>query len=400
MRINPALIGLVGLVVAAGVALVMIVVVPRARAHQQPDWFQSKHLTLAPVIKGLTEPTYVIGAPDGNHLFTLERPGLVRVADSDGKLQPKPFLDLQGQVSLGGEEGLLGFAFDPGYAHNGEVYVSYTAMDWSVQVVRYTVSADDPNVLDPTSAQSILSVPKRSKYHNAGMLLFGPDGYLYVAIGDDEQSDRSQDLGALTGKILRLDVDSGAQPYAIPPSNPFVGSDARGEIWAYGLRNPWRFSFDRATGDLWIGDVHHVDGENGLNWETIQFQPADSPGGLNYGFPMQATFHCADVATCEPAGVTLPVVHYDHNMNCSVTGGYVYHGKSAPGLAGAYIFGDYCTGGVFALRPGAGGGPASILQLAFQPIKISSFGEDNAGELYVADIQGGIIYRVVDGSLP
>lgn len=400
MRQRLAIIGAIGVVLIAGALLVTIVVVPRVRARQQTDWFQSKNLTLAPVVKGLTEPTYVVGAPDGNHLFILERAGLLRIIDADGQLRPKPFLDLQGQVSLGGEEGLVGFAFDPGFAQNGQVYVAYTAMDWSVQVVRYTVSANDPNVVDPSSAQSVLSVPKRSKYHNAGMLDFGPDGYLYVSIGDDEQSDRSQDLGALTGKILRLDVDSGNQPYAIPPTNPFVGSDARGEIWAYGLRNPWRFSFDRATGDLWIGDVHHVDGENGLNWETVQYQPANSQGGLNYGFPMQATFHCSDVATCAPPGVTLPVVHYDHNMNCSVTGGYVYHGKSAPGLQGAYIFGDLCTGGVFALPPGSGPGPSTRLELGFQPIKISSFGEDSAGELYVADFQGGTIYRIVDGSLP
>ena len=400
MRVRPGLIAAIGVILVAGVALVTLVVVPRARARQQQDWFQSKNLTLAPVVKGLKEPTYVVGSPDGTHLFILERAGLLRVADTDGQLLQQPFLDLQGQVSLGGEEGLLGFAFDPGFAHNGEVFVAYTAMDWSLQVVRYTVAADNPNVLDTSTLQSVLSVPKRSKYHNAGMLAFGPDGYLYVAVGDDEQSDRSQDLGSLTGKILRLDVDSGTQPYAVPSTNPFVGSDARGEIWAYGLRNPWRFSFDRATGDVWIGDVHHVDGENGLNWETVQFQPANSAGGLNYGFPMQATFHCTDVATCQPPGVTLPVVHYDHNMNCSVTGGYVYRGKSVQGLLGAYIFGDLCTGGVFALRPGPDQRQSSRLELGFQPIKISSFGEDAAGELYVADIQGGTIYRIVDGSLP
>jgi glucose/arabinose dehydrogenase len=171
-------------------------------------------------------------------------------------------------------------------------------------------------------------------------------------------------------------------------------------VWAYGLRNPWRFSFDRATGDLWIGDVHHVDAEQGQNWETVQFQPAGSSGGVNYGFPMVATFHCADINTCEPQGVSLPVTHYTHNMNCSITGGYVYRGKSAPGLVGAYIFGDYCTGGVFALRSSDPQPWSNKFELAYHPIKISSFGEDSAGELYVADIQGGMIYRVVDGTLP
>jgi hypothetical protein len=166
------------------------------------------------------------------------------------------------------------------------------------------------------------------------------------------------------------------------------------------LRNPWRYSFDRLTGDLWIGDVHHVDeGTAHGNWESVEFQPANSSGGENYGFPAHL-FRCSDVANCLSTGVTPPVTQYDHNMNCSVTGGYVYRGKSAPGLAGAYIFGDYCTGGVFAVRGSPDRGWSSRLELGYQPIKISSFGEDAAGELYVVDIQGGTIYRVMDGTLP
>jgi len=361
---------------------------------------QGAHLTLSPVVTGLKEPTYVAGAPDGNRLFVLERAGLVRVAAADGQLRPTPFLDLSQQVSLSGEEGLLGPAFHPRFVQNGYVYVSYTALDWSVQVVRYTVAPDSPDVVDPSTAQVVLSVPKRNKYHNGGMLAFGPDGYLSVSIGDDETSERSQDVGVLTGKILRLDVDSG-QPYAIPSSNPFAsGTDGLGEIWSYGLRNPWRFSFDRVTGDMWIGDVHHVDGEMGTNLEAVDFQPADSKGGLNFGFPMQAAFHCTDIATCRPLGVTLPVTAFDHNMKCSVTGGYVYRGSTVPALAGVYLFGDLCTGGVFALRSSAEQAWSSKMELGYQPIKISSFGEDAAGEIYVADFQGGIIYRIVDGSLP
>jgi glucose/arabinose dehydrogenase len=181
-------------------------------------------------------------------------------------------------VSLGTEEGLLGLAFHPAFAQNGLVYVDYTANDWSVQVVRYRVSPDQPDVVDPASAEVVLNLPKRSKYHNGGMLAFGPDGYLYVSVGDDEVSESAQDLGTLVGKILRLDVDA-AQPYAVPPSNPFANQDgARGEIWSYGLRNPWRFSFDRATGDLWIGDVGDA------TWEEVDFQPASSRGGGNYGW--------------------------------------------------------------------------------------------------------------------
>jgi len=397
-RIGKLIVGLIG--AAALVAVLLTVfVVPRVRAAPRTGWLQSTHLTLSPVVTGLKEPTYVAGAPDGSRLFVLERAGFVRVVAADGQLRPTPFLDLSQEVSLSGEEGLLGLAFHPRFAQNGYVYISYTALDWSVQIVRYTVAPDSPDVVDPSTAQVVLSVPKRNKYHNAGMLAFGPDGYLYISIGDDETSERSQDLGVLTGKILRLDVDSG-QPYAIPPSNPFASSNGLGEIWAYGLRNPWRFSFDRVTGDMWIGDVHHVDGELGTNLEAVDFQPADSKGGLNFGFPMQATFHCADIATCRPPGVTLPVTAFDHNMKCSVTGGYVYRGSAVPAFAGAYIFGDLCTGGVFAVRSSAEQAWSSHLELGYQPIKISSFGEDAAGEIYVADFQGGIIYRIADGSMP
>src|SRR5579859_7427854 len=300
------------LVLAALCALAIIgiaaarLVIPRARA-QPADTYAGKNLTLTPVVTGLTEPTFIAWPPDGSQrAFILQRDGLVRIVDANGNLSPAPFLDLSQQVSTGNEEGLLGLAFDPGFAQNGYLYVDYTAQDWSVQVVRYTASPDHPSYADPATAEFVLSVPKQTKYHQAGMLDFGPDGYLYVAVGDDEQSDRAQDLGVLTGKILRLDVES-AQPYAIPPSNPFVGSDARGEVLDYGLRNPWRFSFDRATGDLWIGDVHHVDeGPGGqTNWESVEFQPAGQ-GGLNFGFPAHL-FRCTDVANCQAPGLTPPV---------------------------------------------------------------------------------------------
>jgi glucose/arabinose dehydrogenase len=377
----------------------LAIVVPGASA-QPADVYISKNLTLSPVVTGLAEPTFVAWPADGSQrAFILERGGLIRIADAKGQLSPMLFLDLSQQISTSNEEGLLGLAFDPGFAQNGYLYVDYTAVDQSVQVVRYTAAAEHPDYVDPATAETVLSVPKRTKYHQAGMLDFGPDGYLYVAVGDDEQSDRAQDLGVLTGKILRLDVDS-AQPYAIPPSNPFVGSEARGEVWDYGLRNPWRFSFDRATGDLWIGDVHHVDegpgGQN--NWESVEFQPAGQ-GGLNFGFPAHL-FRCSDVAHCEADGVTEPVTQYGHQMNCSITGGYVYRGSAIPGLVGAYVFGDLCTGGVFAIRGSSTQPWSKQLELGFQPIKISSFGEDLSGELYVVDIQGGAIYRISEASLP
>ena len=398
-RVRLAVIALICVALIA--VLVWDFVVPRVRARLQADVLEGPHLTLKPVVKGLKEPTFVAWPPDGSQrAFVLERGGLVRVADKDGKLSTTPLLDLSQKVSLGTEEGLLGLAFDPRFAQNGYFYVDYTALDWSVQVVRYTLSADHPDVVDPATAEVVLTVPKRSMYHQAGTLAFGPDGYLYVSVGDDEQSDRAQDLGVLTGKILRLDVDS-AQPYAVPASNPFVGTDARGEVWAYGLRNPWRFSFDRTTGDMWIGDVHHVDDGPGsdTNWESVEFGPAGS-GGLNFGFPMRSTFHCTDIASCRPPGVTLPVTQFDHNMKCSITGGYVYRGTSVPALEGVYLFGDLCTGGVFGVRGTAEQSWSSRLELGYQPIKISSFGQDTAGEVYVVDLQGGVVYRIVDGSLP
>jgi glucose/arabinose dehydrogenase len=387
--------------VIAGLAVLLIVgvvltnvVLARARARAQADWFIGKNLTLAPAVKGLKEPTFVAGPPDGSgRLFVLERAGRIRIADSSGELKPTPFLDVSDDTSTGTEEGLLGLAFDPGFTQNGYVYVDRTATDASVQVVRYTVSKDQPDVVDPATAQSILAIPKQSKFHNGGTLAFGPDGFLYVSVGDDEASDKAQDLSSVVGKILRIDVDS-AQPYAIPASNPFASREgARGEIWSYGLRNPWRFSFDRATGDMWIGDVGDA------RWEEIDFQPAGSHGGENYGWPMNEGAECVDPTHCHDPGLVAPMVTYGHNMTCAVMGGYMYRGPTATGLAGAYLYGDLCTGGVFTLGGNADQGYKRV-ELGYQPIKISSFGEDPAGDVYVVDLQGGVVYRVMDGSIP
>jgi glucose/arabinose dehydrogenase len=386
-RIRLVLAGLVVLLVLGGV--LSSAVAARVRARSRVDWLESKNLTLAPVVKGLVEPTYVAGAPDGsNRLFILERAGRVRVASGDGQLLAKPALDLGDAVSTGGEQGMLGLAFDPDFLHNGLVYIDYTAADSSVQVVRYSVVGDQ---LD--TPMTVLSLPKKSKYHNGGMLAFGPDGYLYIGVGDDENSDGAQELGNVFGKILRIDVTS-TEPYAIPPSNPFAQRDgARGEIWSYGLRNPWRFSFDRATGAMWIGDVGDA------RWEEIDLQPPDSAGGENYGWPMNEGTECEQPERCHAEGLVAPIVTYGHNMNCAVAGGYIYRGKDVPGLVGTYIFGDLCTGGVFAARGGPEQGWQRV-ELGFQPIKISSFGEDAAAELYVCDFQGGVIYRIAEASLP
>ena len=365
-----------------------------ATAQAQPDWIRGKNLTLRPMVTGLQEPTFVIGVPGSdNGLWMLERHGLIRAA-IDGQVQGTPVLDLTASVGVfSEEEGLVGLAFDPAFSSNGRVYVDYTAKDWSVHVVRYTLSASNSSSLEPTSAQDVLVIPKQSRYHNGGMLEFGPDGLLYIAVGDDEASDQAQLLGSLVGKILRIDVTSAA-PYAIPNSNPFTQrAGARGEIWAYGFRNPWRFSFDRVTGDLWVGDVGDA------MWEEVDMQPASSAGGENYGWPFLEGLRCVDVTHCHDPNLVAPLVTYDHNMNCAFIGGYVYRGDYVPALKGKYLYGDLCTGGVFTFASANDPSKARV-ELGYQPIKISSFGEDSIGEVYVVDFQGGTIYRIEDGMLP
>jgi glucose/arabinose dehydrogenase len=368
-------------------------VVTRVRARAQSDWLQTKNLTLAPIVKGLKEPTFAAWPPDGSkRVFILEREGRVRVADADGTLHPTPFLDVSNNTSTSTEEGLLGLAFDPAFTQNGYVYIDYTANDASVQVVRYTVSPGQPDQVDPSTASTVMSIPKRSKFHNGGTLAFGPDGYLYVSVGDDEASDEAQTLSSIYGKILRIDVDS-APPYTIPPSNPFVDRPgARGEIWAYGYRNPWRFSFDRATGDMWIGDVGDA------RWEEVDMQPASSRGGENYGWPYFEGAECMSPEHCQDALVQ-PLATYGHNMNCAVMGGYVYRGPTVPAFTGHYLFGDLCTGGVFTLTGNQQQGWQRV-EIGFNPIKIDSFAEDPAGDVYIIDMQGGVVYKVVDGSIP
>jgi len=389
-----------GLLIPALVALAILgaivadLVVTRVRARAQSDWLQGKNLVLVPAVKGLKEPTFVAGPPDSTkRLFVLEREGRVRVASADGVLKATPFLDVSDNTSTGTEEGLIGLAFDPGFTQNGYVYIDHTATDATVQIVRYTVSPDRPDQVDPSTASTVMTIPKRSKFHNGGTLMFGPDGYLYISVGDDEASEEAQKLTSVYGKILRIDVDS-AQPYAIPPSNPFANqADARGEIWSYGFRNPWRLSFDRATGDMWVGDVGDA------KWEEVDMQPASSHGGENYGWPYLEGTECMDPEHCHDPGLMAPLVTYGHNMNCAVMGGYVYRGSAAAALGGAYLFGDLCTGGVFTLVGDAQQGWKRI-ELGFNPIKIASFGEDPSGDVYVVDMQGGVIYRVMDGSIP
>jgi glucose/arabinose dehydrogenase len=357
-----------------------------------PAYASDPVLVFEPVASGLQSPVSITHAGDARLFITLQA-GQVVIHDGT-RLLPTPFLDIRSLVLSGGERGLLSVAFHPRYAENGFFFVNYTDRNGDTIVARYRVSAD-PNVADLSSSRQILFVDQPYANHNGGQLQFGPDGYLYVGMGDGgsagDPENRAQNRNTLLGKMLRLDVD--ADPYAIPPSNPYASSGTgRPEIWAYGLRNPWRFSFDRATGELWIADV----GQG--SWEEVNLQPASSIGGENYGWDVMEGTHCFGAATCTRTGLVEPVIEYNHSGGaCSVTGGYVYRGARSPRLQGRYLYGDYCNGKIWSATRTVAGAWESR-QLADTTFLISTFGEDFNGEVYVAD-HAGSVYRIVD-SLP
>ena len=339
-----------------------------------------------------SSPVSITHAGDGR-LFITQQAGRV-VVWNGSEILAAPFLDITPLVSSGGERGLLSVAFHPRYFENGFFYVNYTDTQGDTVIARYSVSRTDPNRADPTTGVNLLRIDQPFPNHNGGQLQFGPDGYLYIGMGDGgsggDPGNRAQNLGDLLGKMLRIDVD-GAAPYAVPSSNPFLNrAGARGEIWAYGLRNPWRFSFDRANGDLWIADV----GQG--SFEELSRQPGTSRGGENYGWRRMEGTHCFNPGTnCNDGTLTLPVIQYDHGAGaCSVTGGYVYRGLRYPRLYGMYFFGDYCNGMIWVATPTPTGAYHAQL-LRDTSLLISTFGEDVNGELYVADHRGAI-YQVTD----
>jgi glucose/arabinose dehydrogenase len=349
---------------------------------------------------GLVQPVDVADPGDGSgRLFLVQQTGQIRIWNGVA-LEATPFLDLSGEVTCCGERGLLGLVFHPSFAVNGDFFVNYTrtvGVQLQTVISRFHVPGPDPDVADPGSEEILLTYDQPAGNHNAGDLAFGPDGYLYVPLGDGggagDPNENGQDLAELLGKVLRIDVDSAPDAglaYAIPADNPFVGvAGAREEIWAYGLRNPFRFSFDRATGDLWIGDV----GQNAF--EEIDLQPAASEGGENYGWDCREGAHDYtgtdndNLAGCGGLTFTDPVLEYAHAAGrCSVTGGFRYRGDAEPRLRGVYLYADFCTGEIFGTVPRCDGAWESQLLLN-APFNITTFGEDSAGELYVSEFVGG-----------
>ena len=344
----------------------------------------AQQIVLQRVVTGLTSPLGLVSAGD-SRLFIVQQTGKILIFDGVSVLS-RPFLDVSSLISCCNERGLLGLVFDPKYGANGFFFIDYTDTSGNVTVARYKANGD---VADPSSRTVVLTINHTSfANHNGGELQFGPDGYLYIGVGDgggagdplNSAPDKTQKLG----KILRIDVS--ALPYRVPPSNPFGN-----EVWAYGLRNPWRFTFDRLTGDLIIADV----GQD--NWEEVDFQPRTSIGGENYAW------HCFEAThafrptgpECQNQTFTMPVLEYSHAGGaCSISGGYRYHGAKYPSLHDIYFYGDYCSGTIFGARQRSDGTWTSQTLLS-TTMSISSFGEDANGELFVVDLKGGV-YQITD----
>lgn len=355
-------------------------------------------ITLTRVATGVPDPTDIQSAKDGSQrLFVVQQNGLIRIL-RDGQLLATPFLDIAGRIAAGGERGLLGLAFPPGFADKHYFYVNYTDRNGNTVVARYRVSPANSDIADPSSEEVILRQQQPYANHNGGQLQFGPDGYLYVGLGDGGSANDPQGNGqnrrTFLGKILRLDVESDLSAYRVPSSNPFVGDPSYlPEIWALGVRNPWRFSFDNATGDLWIADV----GQGRA--EEIDFQPSSSKGGENYGWKLMEGLECLPGTSCNTAGLVLPIWEYEHGSgDCSVTGGYVYRGTQAPGLRGTYVYSDYCSGRIWGLRRE---GDRWVNQLLLQTGRnITTFGQDESGETYIGDAGSGELLLLSGNEAP
>jgi glucose/arabinose dehydrogenase len=360
----------------------------------QPTHALQFTLDVEPFADGFGALTFVTNAHDGGgSLYAVEQRGVIWRIAADGTVDQTPFLDITDRIACCDERGLLGLAFHPSFAQNGRFFVDYTDLDGNTVVAEFGLAPDGFG--DPGSERFLLGVEQPFANHNGGMLAFGFDGYLYIGTGDGgsggDPLGNGQNLDTLLGKILRIDINSG-DPYAIPDGNPFAGgASALPEIWDYGMRNPWRFSFDRQTGVLWIGDV----GQNA--YEEVDAEPPGA-GGRNYGWNVMEAKHCYGPATCQQDGITLPVAEYSHDDGCSITGGYVYRGQAYPALVGQYVFSDYCSGNLWAINAAdtLAQGSADITRYGVAQISPTGFGEDEAGELYLVN-GSGQIFRLSAG---
>jgi glucose/arabinose dehydrogenase len=355
-------------------------------------------IKLTLIADGLDQPVLITSARDGTgRLFIVEKTGRIKVL-ARGAVSSRPFLNLSTSVTRGPEQGLLGLAFHPRFATNRRYFVNFTDLAGDTVIREYRASATDPNRTEAGSGRTILRIDQPYSNHNGGMIAFGPDGYLYIGTGDGggggDPGNRAQSTASLLGKMLRIDVNgtTSTRNYRIPASNPYVGRTGRDEIWQRGLRNPWRWSFDRSTGNLWIGDV----GQRRYEEVDRAVRTASGPGrAANWGWRVMEGFHCYNPSSgCNRTGKRLPLLEYSHSSDgrCAVTGGHVYRGRSVGALVGWYVYGDYCSGEIFAVAAGAAS-PASPVRLLDTSLLISSFGESAGRELFVVDL-GGAVYEI------
>jgi glucose/arabinose dehydrogenase len=387
----PQVLGCIGTLLAAGLGASC------STSGSGPNLPSGEGARLLEVASGLSFPLYLTAPPgDLSRLFIVEKTGGIRIV-KDGTLLPDPFVDISAEVSTGDEQGLLGLAFPPDYASTGRFLVHYTDTAGNTRLSVFHVSSN-PDIADAASEQVILSADQPFANHNGGQIVFGPDGFLYMGLGDgggaNDPNGRGQDLSDLLGSILRIDVQSGTA-YTVPPDNPFVGQQpaVRPEVWSYGLRNPWRFSFDRANGDLYIGDV----GQEHEEEIDVATAVNGAGKGLNFGWSIMEGDQCLGGGQCDQTGLTLPTLQYPHPEGCSVAGGYVYRGSAIPALQGLYFYGDFCQRWVHSFRYANGQATEVTDWPTLRPASsLTSFGEDAAGELYLLE-SSGRVSRIVAG---
>ena len=356
------------------------------------DGLSDVSLAVEEVATGLSRPLHLTSPSGDPRLFVVEQGGLVRVVGEDGTLRQEPYLDLTSRVSGGSEQGLLSLVFHPDFAANGRFFVNFTDTSGDTRVEEFVVDDPAANTVTRTQGDSVLAVEQPASNHNGGLLKFGPDGRLWIGLGDGggagDPGGNGQDPTTLLGSMLRIDVDGGS-PYAVPTDNPFVGGSGRDEVFAYGLRNPWRFAFDRSRGLLYVADVGQSD------WEEVSVIPADS-GGVNFGWNVMEGAHCYESDSCDTSGLLLPAVEYATSEGCAVIGGEVYRGDAIPELRGHYFYADFCSLRLRSFTYEDGEAREQTAWDVGDPGRPLGFGRDSDGELYLL-VEGGTVYRFVEG---